>query len=269
MNTKKINFISGLPRSGSTLLANILLQNPDVHATSTNGLADVMFNIRNQWDSLIEFQASPNDAARDRVLKAIPEAFYADVDKPIIFDKSRSWLSVLEMAERALGYSPKVLVPVRDITEILASFEILWRKTAAVRQMGQEQKYYFKFQTIEGRCDTWMQNNEPVGLAYNRVRDAVIRGHADKLFFVEFDALTHKPKETMEKIYAFLGEEQFEHDFSNVEQVTHENDRIHGIDDLHTIRKQVEPVEKCASVILGHAADPYKNLEFWRQLARQ
>lgn len=35
---KKYYFISGLPRSGSTLLANILAQNPRFHATATSGI---------------------------------------------------------------------------------------------------------------------------------------------------------------------------------------------------------------------------------------
>jgi len=65
---KNIHFISGLPRSGSTLLANILAQNPAFHSTATNGIADVMFSVRNQWDNLIEFKASPNPEAKKRVL---------------------------------------------------------------------------------------------------------------------------------------------------------------------------------------------------------
>ena len=53
---KKFYFIAGLPRSGSTLLANILAQNPKFHTTSTSGVMDVMFGVRNNWDNLIEFK---------------------------------------------------------------------------------------------------------------------------------------------------------------------------------------------------------------------
>jgi len=40
-----------------------------------------------------------------------------------------------------------------------------------------------------------------------------------------------------------LGEEQFVHDFKNVEQVTWENDVVHGIKGLHDIRKEVKAIE--------------------------
>jgi sulfotransferase len=263
---KKIYFISGLPRAGSTLLANILAQNPRFHATHTNAIADVMFGVRNQWNNLVEFKAHPDEEAKKRVLHAIIYAYFGNIDKPIIFDKSRSWVSLLEMAEEALGYKPKVLVPVRDLRDVLASFEKLWRKNSATRQIEQEGANYIQFQTIEGRCNVWMQNNQPVGLAYNRIRDAVVRGHLPYMHFVEFEELTAHPHKTMEKVYEFLGEKSYNHDFDKIKQVTWEDDNIHGIEGLHSIRTKVEPMEPQWPSILGHAAEPYANLEFWRKL---
>lgn len=265
---KRIHLISGLPRSGSTLLANILAQNPRFHTTATNGIADVLFGVRNQWNKLVEFRAHPDEEAKKRVLRAILHAYFADIDRPVVFDKSRSWVSLLEMAEEALGYTPKVLVPVRDIRDILASFEKLWRKNAASRQIEQEGSNYLKFQTIEGRCSVWMQGDQPVGLAYNRIRDAVVRGHLSHMHFVEFDGLTRDPEVTLRDIYTFLGEAPFDHDFTHVEQVTWENDNVHGIEGLHDIRSKVEPLEPQWPHVLGHAAEPYAGLEFWRKLER-
>ena len=82
-----------------------------------------------------------------------------------------------------------------------------------------------------------------MGRAYNAIRDAVTRGWADCMHFVEYDALTKKPKETLAGIYKFLGEEGCEHDFDNVEQVTFEDDFVYGFKDLHQIRAQVKPQE--------------------------
>src|SRR3989344_3597345 len=97
---KTIHFISGLPRSGSTLLCNILAQNPRLHTTATSGIMDIMFMVRNNWDTLVEFRAHPDEEAKERVLKGILESYYATADKPVIFDKSRGWVSLLEMAEK-------------------------------------------------------------------------------------------------------------------------------------------------------------------------
>ena len=95
-------FISGLPRSGSTLLCNILLQNPKFHVTATSGLLDVLYNVRNQWNNLIEFQTASkqwSDATQLRVLQSIISGYFGDVTKPIIFDKSRGWLAYIELAQ--------------------------------------------------------------------------------------------------------------------------------------------------------------------------
>lgn len=262
---KEYFFISGLPRSGSTLLANILAQNPDFHTTATSGIMDVMFGVRNQWDNLIEFRAHPDDAGKLRVLRGIIESFYADTDKPVIFDKGRGWLSLMEMAETVLGHKAKVLVPVRDLRDVLASFEKRWRDTASTAQIGQEAQDYFKFQTVQGRTQMWMQAEQPVGLAYNRIVDAIQRGYKDRMFLVDFDDMTRHPEETFKKIYEFLGQKPFKHNFENVEQVTWENDAVHGMKDLHKIRSKVEPMDPQWPKVLGQFADRYGELNFWKK----
>lgn len=259
---KTYHFISGLPRSGSTLLANILAQNPRFHTTSTSGIMDVMFGVRNQWDKLVEFQATPNEEGKKRVIKGILENFYSDVEKPVVFDKCRGWLSLIEMAEWALDKKVKILVPVRDIRDVLASFEKLYRKTSTSTQANQEAQNYFKFQTVEGRCETWMQADQPVGLAYNRIKDVLQRGFKDRLLFVRFEDLTSKPKETLEEIYTFLGEEPFVHNFDAVEQVTWENDEVHGIKGLHDIRQKVEPMEPQWKEVLGGFVEDFSKFNF-------
>lgn len=265
--SKRFFFISGLPRSGSTLLCNILAQNPEVHVSkATSGLHDVLFGIRNQWDRLIEHQAEGTDYERlRRVLRGVFENYH-DTDKNIIIDKGRGWLSLVEMAEFALGVPVKILCPVRDVAEILASFEKLWRNTTGKSQWNFEQNDYTLAQTVEGRCEIWSRRDQPVGLAYNRVKDAFARGHGDKIKLVEFTELTTNPSVTMSAIYTFLEMDYFTHDFSNVAQYTREDDEnVHRIGGLHSIRAKVEPVPKSARAILGPVAEKYRNLETWRK----
>ncbi|SIO60666.1 sulfotransferase [Singulisphaera sp. GP187] len=264
---KQYCFLSGLPRSGSTLLANILAQNPRFHASATSGILDVIFGVRNHWDQLAPFQAmidrDASEAAKRRVLRGILESYYADDPRPVVFDKSRSWLAHLELAEAILGRRARVLVPVRDIREVLASFERLWRKASATRQIPQESQFYVEFQSIEGRCAVWARGDQPLGLACNRIRDALMRGFRDRLLFVPYESLTAAPAMTMAQIYEFLGEEPFAHDFENVVQVTHEDDRAYGFADLHSIRARVEPTPPHWPKVLGEAAALYANVRFW------
>lgn len=269
---RKHYYISGMPRAGSTLLCNLLAQNPMLYvSTATSGCHDVLFGIRNQWDRLVEHQAEGvNHAQLNRVLSAALDAYH-NTDKDVVVDKGRGWLSLIEMIEFIKGEPPKIIVPVRDLAEILASFETLWRRTTGKTQWMFETEDYFKAQTVEGRCDIWAGQGQPVGLAYNRVKDAIARGRSDCLLFVEFEDLTRAPAETMDRIYDFIGEEKFVHDFENVEQVTSEDDvNVHRIPGLHTIRKKVEPLPRKAEEVLGpQLASRYYNLELWRTVKRK
>ncbi len=264
---RTIHFISGLPRSGSTLLANILAQNPRFQATATSGILEILFAVRNQWDHVVEFRAAvdrdESEAAKVRVLVAMFEAYHAGDPRPVVFDKSRSWLAHLEMAERLIGRQARVLVPVRDLRDVLASFEKLWRASAATRQISQEAAYYAEFQSVEGRCNVWMRPDQPVGIAYHRIRDAIVRGFRGRMHFVPFEDLTRSPAEVIRGIYGFLGEPPFAHNFEHVEQVTREDDGVIGIPDLHKIRSRVEPVPAQWPAILGEVASRYAEARFW------
>ncbi len=261
---EKFYMLGGLPRSGSTLLCNILAQNPNVHATHSSGCMDVMFGVRNQWDNLIEHKAHPDNEAQRRVLAGIPQSYYGDITKPIVIDKCRGWVSLIEMAEFAFQKRAKIIVPVRSLEDILTSMEILWRKQAATGQIPGEAQNYSQMQTTQGRCEYWLRSDQVIGLAVNRVRDAFTRGFADRLCLVPFNSLTENSQQTMNDIYNFLEEDSFSHDFNNVQQLTTEDDSVHGFDNLHTIRPQVRAVESRAKEILGvQLAEQYSKVQLY------
>src|SRR5277367_3741637 len=130
---KRIYLLAGLPRSGSTLLSNILAQHPQIYVTPTSGIVDMLVQVRNAWDRNDAFQAterSLSEASKERVLRAMLEAYFAVTDRPICLDKNRYWPEFLEMAAGLVGGREhvKVLVTVRDLRDVLASFEQLYRK---------------------------------------------------------------------------------------------------------------------------------------------
>jgi sulfotransferase len=263
-----LHFIAGLPRSGSTLLANCLAQNPRFYATQTSGMLEVLFGVRNSWDKIVEMRAMENGLSETRkmaVLRGIANDFYADVDKPIVFDKSRGWLAHLEMIENILQRPAKVLVPVRDLRDVLASFEKLWREASKTRQLDIESGNYANFQTVEQRLFAWTNAEQPVGLAYNRIKDALQRGYRDRMHFVEYDKFCNQPSATTKGIYEFLDEPIYEHDFTHVEQVTWEDDTVHGFPagSLHNIRSKIIPQPTQWPTILGSAAEKYRGMELW------
>lgn len=269
---KKIHICAGMPRSGSTLLMNILAQNPQFHTTATSGVLEILFSARNRFWEVNSFRAMDEKELETKIqntLRGILQGYYLDVEKPIVFDKSRGWEGYLEMLENVLQRKPKVLVPVRDVRDVLASLEKLTRKTSTTRQHPDEKAFPFRSKTIEGRCDLWLGNEGGiVGMPINMIRDAVVRGWRSSMHFVDYDRLTRRPKETLKEVYEFLEEPVYNHDFNNVEQVTYENDLIHVFKDLHKIRAKVEPQEpQWPNILPKHLADMYApEACFWKTL---
>ena len=266
---KTFVFVSGLPRSGSTLLCNILNQNPNFYATPTSGVLDLMLMVRNNWNKINQFKAVRNESAKFRILRSIIFSFYSDLDKKIVFDKNRGWPGNFELIESILGHKAKVLICVRDIRDVLSSFEKLYRKDSKIDQISQEAAFPDEFQTVEGRCEVFMRANQPVGSSYNKIKDALSRGYGDRMHFVFFEELTRKPEKTMKDVYNFIGEAYFKHDFDNVEQTTHEDDFFHGFKDLHKIRKKVLPVPSDWRDILGDFAEKYDKYNFWNKAVKR
>ncbi|OMH37553.1 sulfotransferase [Motiliproteus sp. MSK22-1] len=276
---KKIYFVSGLPRSGSTLLMNVLGQNPDFYVTPTSGIRSTILGVRNSWDQNPSFRSWPkvqSDTVKKNVLTAMLQASFSHTERPVCFDKSRGWLDNLEMASVLVGgrENLKVLVTVRDMRDVLASFEKVYRSNSAMTQSPQEVGDPIKFKTAVGRISTWIDVNQPVGQGFNSINDAVVRGWLDCLHFVEYEKMTQDPASCIDGIYRFLQQPGFVHDFTRVEQITREDDRAYGFDYLHSIRAQISPQPPQWSRVYSQNIfeDPiWKDIEkisqFWRQWA--
>jgi sulfotransferase len=73
-----IHFISGLPRSGSTLLAALLRQNPRFQAGMSGPLAGLFGALLGEMSARNEYSVFIDDAKRQRILHGLFDNFYAD-----------------------------------------------------------------------------------------------------------------------------------------------------------------------------------------------
>ncbi len=239
-------FVSGLPRSGSTLLMNLLGQNPDFHVTPTNDLLEIITNIRDSWTNMISFKAQGIDTVQPRILDCMRGSLYGFFEKEfdnkkVVFDKSRGWIANIELLEEILGRKVKILVTIRDIREIVSSFEKINRKSHITKPMPGG-KAFFDFQTIEGRAAQLLHQESVLGLSINRLRDAFNRGLSDRLIIIPYNKLTRDTQNIMNDLHSVLGIPEFNYSPNNVEQLTHEDDSVHGMK-LHQIRSEIKPVK--------------------------
>lgn len=245
MKDFSIFFVSGLPRAGSTLLMNLLGQNPNHVVTPTSGLIELFMRVKNNWKTLIEFKAMGLEVAKPHVMSSLKGLIYGYFEEAfdnnkIVFDKSRGWMNYIEDIEQVLGRPVKILSAVRDVRDICASFERIYQNRSIEYDypLGDS---FFKCQTIQGRCEHLLSPGGVVGIAINRLRDALNRRISDRIILVPALALTSRTQAVMYEIHDLLGLEPFKYDPQKVEQITHENDLWHGMD-LHTIKPIVKPI---------------------------
>ena len=262
---RNIYYVSGLPRSGSTLLMNLMAQNPNVFCTPTSGLNQLMNNIKTSWGNIIEHRSDKNAGSDDNLKRILNNTLhsYHNTDKPFVIDKCRGWGFSIEMLEAITNNATKIIAPVRDMKEVLASFESLYRKGS----------YKFNPQgpmpqclTIEGRMLHWASLDGEVGSAYSILKDAFLRGLGDRFLMVDYDYLTHNPKITMDVIWDFLNIPRCEHNFKNIVNQTPEDDDVYNYVDLHKIKSEITPSFPKAEEILGQElCEKVVGYEFWKK----
>lgn len=258
---KKIHFVSGLPRACSTLLCNLLAQNPRVHATPTSQLHEIGYIARKVFQTEEVKSMDPKIAEAmyfDYVRGGCGHAFDSVTDRPVVVDKCRSWIGHLDQTFKVWP-DAKILVPVRDIRGVLSSMEKLRRKHPSPFN-GFEEANPANFTTIEKRAQGWL-SSPPIGIAVERLHDAASR-FRDRLHFVQADRLTADPAGTMRRVWEYLGEEPFDgHDFDNVEQYTQEREVGWPYGD-HTIRGKVQPLQPDWHDVLGRGLSDMLHQKF-------
>ncbi len=263
---RKIHYIGGLPRSGSTLLTNILLQNPKFATTATSSLLDLMLQIRDGWNKLEGHKNYPEGQDKWGVIRSIMQNYH-NTDKSIIFDKNRGWSSHIEFVEKVTGEQARIIACVRNLEDICSSFEKLFRKNRADGEIHGEFNNT-QMKTIDGRVSVWTSDEGVIGRPYVSLLDTIQRGLGDRIMFFPYESWTSNPDFWFKKLYEFVGEDYYQHDFNNIEQTIRENDAGYGWgNDLHEIKKgKLIPATSDATSIIGQTW--YKklhNTEFWKK----
>ena len=244
-----LNFLSGLPRSGSTVLAAILNQNTDVHVSTTSGLVYALDSLANIWSE--SNLLGENDPERKKLVKTMRgtiDAFY-DFPESIVIDKARTWplKVILGAMHQVLDRKPKIIATVRNIPECAASF---------VRLAKPEDLNDFMY---SGQLIAHLKGS------YVTLRDGY-EAFPECFCFVEYENLLSQPEKELERIHKFLELEPFEYDFKNIdgESVKEDDEQLHGFAGLHDIKPTLEKQhDENAKDVLGHYYNEFCQPEFW------
>lgn len=270
---KTFYFIAGLPRSGSTVLSAILNQNPRFYSGPNSPVLSTMVALENSFSNDEHYLGFPKQQQAKQIIASVLPQYYSDIEQPVIFDKNRAWTSLTPYIKEYFGITPKIICPVRDINEILASFITLINKNPLQSngRLNVIDEMLVKNDlplTTENRCQFIAGGDGIVGQVYDSMKKLLTDGLEYMVHFVEYNDLINNSEETMKGIYEFLEEEPFEHTFKNLKNPYNQPDSsAYGLSGMHDIRPTLKITSKSPKEVLPqNVIDSCKDAEFWRVL---
>lgn len=214
----QLHVVAGLPRSGSTLLCNLLAQRPELQVSSTSalpallgGISQLLTNSPEVTSDLLNVEGAT--ARPTRILRAAAEAWH-DTDG-IVIDKSRGWAPNAVILQRVFPEAV-MLIPVRDPREVFASVERQHRRSG---EYGPHELMYEKASAMLS----------PEGLIGAPIRwcEDLVRRQLGRVLFINYHALTVSPDTMMTRVDRALSLEKFDYDFENVENQATDADALY------------------------------------------
>ena len=258
----RYHFITGLPRSGSTLLSALLLQNPRFHAGMSSPVGGLFRGMLNQLGAGSEFGPVVTTEQRRRLARGLFDSYYADQasSKEVIFDTNRMWSAQMP-ALMDLFPGAKLIACVRNVAWVMDSIERRYRANPyeITRLFSDDTER----NTVYSRVDTLAQRNRMVGYPWTALKEAFYGEHASSLLVVDYELLAQAPQKVLPLIYQFLGEPEFAHDFEQVTYDAPEFDEALGLHGLHQVRAQVG-LQRRETILPPDLFEQYSKLSFWQ-----
>lgn len=263
---KTVHFCAGLPRSGSTVLMNILQQNPSIFTTGTCALTKIIqdLTVKSRYNE--SFQAMHAQNADDAMYGLIQGAtrgwFDGLTDKPVVISKNRGWAQLHHLYPNS-----KFIVTVRDIRDIAESFDKINDKIKALHTFGddgkmygamsEDEKYNYHFQTSNAFSISLYQDMP-------RLMELWMNGYSNKIKFVRYEDFLDNPDQQLNDIYKFLNLPLYKHDLYNIEQSSlYEHDHAYFREKTsHVVKRQVtkhaDPIRKLSEKFHQRIVDDHK-----------
>lgn len=226
---KEINFCAGLPRAGSTVLMNILQQNPRIFTTGTDALTNILNQVVIKGRMKEEFQAmsiEQADSAMHGLIQMGAQGWYAGLtNKPIVISKNRGWSSMAHLFPHG-----KFIAMIRQLGDVAESFDRVNSQVKTLHtfdeslgllpSMTENEKFHYYFKS----------NNPILGvLTYDLPKLAELyQKDKSRVLFIRYEDMINDPDSTIDTLYRFLGEQPYKHDLEHIGQSeVYEHDMVY------------------------------------------
>jgi sulfotransferase len=262
---KQFYFLSGVPRSGSTVFATLISQNPNIHTTPTSPLLDLLLTTKPTWKQVSTFQTNTHPEQYSNIERGIISGCYQHIKEPIVLEKHRSWAKYGSYIQSTFQTTPKIICTTRRISEVLASFVSIINKSKKITYIDRELMNTNKPVNNQTRCRLLWENYISVPWKSLKIGYETQKEH---LCFIDYEEIVNSPEETLKKVYEFCELEYYSgHYFENLSNPSPENDDAYGIQGLHDVRKKLGRTSPKPEDVLGEELVEYYDslkLEFWK-----
>ena len=200
---KEYYFLTGLPRSGNTLLGSIINQNTNISLTANTILTDVFYQLHLIKDYQI-YKNFPDENSFNNIIKNVFNNYYKDWKAKFIIDRGLWGTPANLQLLKTIIKKPKFIILYRPVLECLASFIKIEKPT-----------------NIELRCHELMEINGMIGKSLWSIKNLI--KEKEDYIILNYSELVNTPLKQIDKIYKFLNIDNFKHTFKNFDDFSANN----------------------------------------------
>ena len=208
---KQLLFLVAQPRSGNTLFASIINQNPEIVCTPNSITLEIMkdlFLLKNT-DVFLNY---PDHKSLDNVLDSVFDTYYKDWPQRIIIDRGPVMTpGNFQLMQKHFKRPFKCILLLRDLMDVLASY-MQWYTENSDSFVNR-----YNLKNDEEKLMMVMNKDGAVAKDLEAIKNAF--NYPDICHFVKYDDLVSQPEQEFRKIYKFIGEPYYNHKFENLKQV--------------------------------------------------
>ena len=209
---KQLFFLVAQPRSGNTLFASIMNQNPEIAATPNSITLEIMKDLFLLKDTDV-FQNYPDHRSLDNVLDVVYDTYYKDWPQPIIIDRGPVMTpGNFALMQKHFKRPFKCIVLLRDLMDVLASYMQWYTENPDAFP----NRYNLK--NDEEKLAMIMNKDGAVAKDLEAIKNAY--AHSNICYFVKYNDVVTNPEQEFRKIYEFMEEPYYPHYFENLQTLS-------------------------------------------------
>ena len=207
---KKLFFLVAMPRSGNTLFASIMNQNPNIVCTANSITLEIMKDLFLLKGTDV-FQNFQDHQSLDNVLDSVYVNYYKNWPQKYIIDRGPVMTKGnFQLIKKHFKKPFKCVVLLRDLMDVLASY----------MQWYTENPDAFpnkRANTDEEKLSMLMNNKGAIAKDLEAIKNSF--NYSDICHFIKYDDLVQNPEEEINKIYNFFNIPYYPHYFENLQQI--------------------------------------------------